>query len=199
MWINKSTAKILRVFVGNLTESFTLREIARILKMHVSLAHRATKPLIDNKIIRHDKHNHLSLDYSKNHDLLSYIEYLRRNELLKKNKSLALFTEEVIETIKEDSFILLLFGSAVISQKPRDIDIMLIVDHIDKVEFHEKFIYNICGKYSLPFEPQIISFESVYEMLAKHDEKNLMNEMLNKHIILYGAELFYRLLKKGRA
>ena len=36
------------------------------------------------------------------------------------------------------------------------------------------------------------------KMLSKHDEKNIMNEILNKHIILYGAELFYRLIERGR-
>ena len=49
-----------------------------------------------------------------------------------------------------------------------------------------------------PFEERVIGFESVYEMLAKRDEKNIMNEILNKHIILYGAELFYRLIARGR-
>jgi hypothetical protein len=37
-----------------------------------------------------------------------------------------------------------------------------------------------------------------YEMLARRDEANLMNEILNKHVILHGAELFYRLILMGR-
>ena len=114
-------------------------------------------------------------------------------------RDLALFTEEVVKKIKENSFILLLFGSAVNSNKPRDFDILLIVDHIKKVEFHEKFLYNIASNYDLPFEERVISFESVYEMLAKRDEMNVINEILNKHIILYGAELFYRLIERGRS
>ena len=51
MYINKSTARVLQFFVGHITESFTLREVARRLKMHVSLAHRAIKPLIEEKIV----------------------------------------------------------------------------------------------------------------------------------------------------
>ena len=53
-------------------------------------------------------------------------------------------------------------------------------------------------KFNLPFEEMTLSFESVYEMLVRRDEKNLMNEILDKHIILYGAELLYRLIQKGR-
>jgi len=35
-------------------------------------------------------------------------------------------------------------------------------------------------------------------MLSARDEANVMTEVLDKHIILYGGELFYRLLTKGR-
>lgn len=200
MWIKKSTAKVLQIFTGHITESFTLRETARKLKMHVSLVHRAIQPLIDKKIVLHDKHKNLSLNYQRHHETLAFVEYLRRDEQLNKAKykDLALFIEDVVNKIKEDSFVLLLFGSAVDSNKPRDIDILLIVDHIDKVEFHEKFLYNIASNYSLPFEERVISFESAYEMLSHRNEVNVMNEILNKHIILYGAELFFRLIQRGR-
>lgn len=200
MWINKSTAKVLQVFVGHITESFTLREIARNLNMHVSLAHRAIKPLIEKNIIQQDKHKNLSLNYKNYHETLAFVEYLKRDDLLKKEKfrNLKLFMGDILNKIKEESFVLILFGSAVNLNKPRDIDILLIVDNINKIEFHEKFLHNIASNYTLPFEERVISFESVYEMLTKHDEMNVMNEILNKHIILYGAELFYRLIQRGR-
>ena len=201
MWINKSTARVLQVFAGHITESFTLREAARRLKMHVSLAHRAIRPLIEKKIVLQDKRKNLSLNYKIHHETLAFVEYLKRDELLNKGKykDIKLFAEEVINKIKEDNFVLLVFGSAVDSGKPRDIDILLIVDDISKVEFHERFLYNIASNYDLPFEERVISFESVYEMLAKRDEINVMNSILDKHIILYGAELFYRLIQRGRS
>src|SRR4030042_3923763 len=198
MYMNKSTATILQFFVGHITESFTLREVARRLKMHVSLTHRAIQPLIDSKIIEQDKHKNLILNYKNHHETLVFAEYLRRDNLLEKHKDIKLFRDEVINKIKEDTFVLLVFGSAVESSKPRDIDILLIVDSTEKIEFHEKFLHNITSNYDLPFEERVIGFESVYEMLSKRDEKNVMNEILNKHIILYGAELFYRLIERGR-
>ena len=200
MHLNKSTVKVLQLFTGHITESFTLREIARKLKMHVSLAHRAIKPLIEEKIVLRNKHKNLSLNYKTHHETLAFVEYLRRDELLNKPKykDIALFAEEVLNKIKEDHFILILFGSAIDSDKPRDIDILLIVNNTDKVNFHEKFLHNIASNYNLLFEESVISIESVYEMLAKRDEMNVINEILNKHIILYGAESFYRLIQKGR-
>ncbi len=198
MYINKSTAKVLQIFVGHITESFTLREVARRLDMHVSLTHRAIRPLIDANIIERDKRKNLSLNYRIHHETLVFAEYLRRDYLLSKFKDVKLFAEEVLNKIKQDNFVLLMFGSAVDSNKPRDIDILLVVDSTDKVEFHEKFLHNIASNYDLPFEERVIGFESAYEMLAKRDEKNVMNEILDKHIILYGAELFYRLIQRGR-
>ena len=83
MWINKSTAKVLQVFTGHITESFTLREVARMLKMHVSLAHRAIKPLIEKNIILQGKHNgcyafatHVNM--SENSPLPHFRKYSRR-------------------------------------------------------------------------------------------------------------------------
>jgi hypothetical protein len=198
MYINKSTAKVLQFFVGHITESFSLREVARRLKMHVSLTHRAIQPLIEHKIIIQDKHKNLILNYKAHHETLIFAEYLKRNTFFEKYKDIKLFRDDVINKIKEDNFVLLVFGSAVESSKPRDIDIMLIVDSTNKIEFHEKFFHNVASNYTLPFEERVISFESVYEMLSKRDEKNVINEILNKHIILYGAELFYRLLERGR-
>ncbi len=200
MYLNKSTVKILQLFTGHITESYTLRDVSRTLDMNVSLAHRAIKPLVEYGIVQRDKHENLTLNYKKYHETLAFAEYLKRDELLNKGKykDLKLFAEEVLNKIKEDNFVLLLFGSIVESEKPRDIDVLLIVDNQNKVEFHEKFLHNITSNYDLPFEERVISFESVYEMLAKRDELNIMNEILNKHIVLYGGELFYRLIQRGR-
>jgi len=197
MYLTKSTAKVLQLFTGHITETFTLREVARRLRMHVSLTHRAMQPLIDAKIVKRDKHKNLSLNYKIHHETLAFAEYLRRDTFLGKFKDIQLLAEEVVHKIKQESFILLVFGSSVESNKPRDIDVLLIVDSTEKVAFHEKFLHNIASNYGSPFEERVIGFESVYEMLSKRDEKNIMNELLNKHIILYGAELFYRLMERG--
>ena len=198
MYLTKSTAKVLQLFTGHITETFTLREVARRLRMHVSLTHRAMQPLIDAKIVKRDKHKNLSLNYKIHHETLAFAEYLRRDTFLGKFKDIQLLAEEVVHKIKQESFILLVFGSSVESNKPRDIDVLLIVDSTEKVAFHEKFLHNIASNYGSPFEERVIGFESVYEMLSKRDEKNIMNELLNKHIILHGGELFYRLMERGR-
>lgn len=200
MLLTKTQSRIMQLFSSQILDLFTIRQVSRILNMHVSLTHRSIQPLIKNKMLTRNKQNYLSLEYTRNHGTLAYIEYLRRDEFLKKakNSTIGQFANEVNDKFTEDSYILILFGSAVISNTPRDVDILLIVNSQSNVDAAERLIANISNKYPASFHTIVISFESAYEMLGKHNQANVMNEMLNKHILLYGAEVFYRILKKGR-
>jgi predicted transcriptional regulator len=199
--ITKNQARILQVFAGRITEQFSMREVAKILKKDSSLVRRATLPLIEQGFLSQVKNKQLVLNYRANHQEISYVEYLRSKDFLSKpgNKSIESFTREAISIIQEDDFVLLVFGSAVVSEKPGDIDILLIVNDVKQVESNEKILHNIARNYhSVKFDINVVCFASVYEMLASREQLNVMNEVLNKHIILHGAETFYRLLSKGR-
>lgn len=196
--LTKSQFKITQLAVSNITKRFGIREIARLLKMNTSLAHRNIAPLIEKRILLKDEKGFLYLNFRKNHDILAYSEYLRRNRLLKKNSDISMMNDEIIENIPYGYFTLLIFGSTVISPKPRDLDLLMIIENTEDIEKAEKYLHNITRNYTIEIHSLVISFESVYEMLALRDSKNVMNEVLNKHLILYGAELFYRLLNKGR-
>ena len=198
--LTKIQLRILKIFTSRLTGLFSIRDIAKELGIFPSSAHRAIQPLIKQDFLVKNEKNNFSLNFRKHHDVLAYVEYLKRNELLSKpkNKALALFADDLAKEIKDDCFMLILFGSAVNNDRPNDIDILLVIEETDKVEFAERFLHNICDRYNLPFHPLVVSFESVYEMLAKREHRNVFNELLNKHIILYGSELFYRLVDKGR-
>lgn len=201
--LTKTQAKIMQVFAAHITELFSMRSIERILKMNFSLVHRSITPLIkEKKLLNLNKQNYISLNYKENHDALIYVEYIRRNELLDKTRNidLAMCLKDFVNKFQEESFVLIIFGSAVNARNPGDIDILLILDDNKKIEPAERFLHNISRNYELDEKLHItaISYESVYEMLSARDQVNVMNEILNKHIIVYGAEIFYRLIKKGR-
>ncbi|MBN2142006.1 hypothetical protein JW711_01630 [Candidatus Woesearchaeota archaeon] len=199
--LTKNQARILQVFAGRITEQFSMREVAKILNKDSSLVRRATLPLIEQGLLSQVKNKQLVLNYRSNHQVLSYIEYLRSKDFLSKprNKSIGMFAEEIVGTVQEDDFVLLVFGSAVTSEKPGDIDILLIVKDVQQVEPNEKILHNIARNFhSVKFDINVVCFASVYEMLSTRDQLNVMNEILNKHIILHGAETFYRLLTNGR-
>lgn len=198
--LTKNQVKIMQIFVSHMTELFTIREISRLLKKDFSLVHRTIQPLIKNALIKQTKERYLTLDYKENHQELAYIEHLRTKEFLSRpmNKTLAMFADEVIKKFPKGYFVLLVFGSALNNRNPRDIDLLMIIDKTEDIEPAERALYNISRKYTLKFHTVVISFESVYEMLGTRDQKNVMNELLNKHLVLYGAELFYKLVKEGR-
>lgn len=198
--ITKDQTKIMQVFVSKIAKTFSLRGVAKVLGKDPSQVHKAIQPLLKKKLIKITSEKRLTLNYKECFPELAYIEYLRTEDFLKKstNKTLTLFIEDVLKDIKEEYFIMILFGSVVEINKPRDIDILIIVNTLDKINSTDKFLENTADKYSLKFDINVISVESVYEMAANREEKNVLNELLNKHILIYGGENFYRLLKNAR-
>jgi predicted nucleotidyltransferase len=196
--ITKNQLKIMELFVANLTKRFGVREVARELDMNNSLTHRNIAPLVEKKILIKDEKGYLGVDLKKNHDLLCFTEYERRNKFLEKNKTISLMLNSILDDFPYGYFSVIIFGSTVTSKKPNDLDLLVIIEKTEDIEKAEKYLHNITRNYSLDIHSLILSFESVYEMLTPREDKNVMTECLNKHLILYGAELFYRLLAKGR-
>jgi len=196
----KIQTEIMEIFVANITKRFTIRGIAKLLNKDPSLIHRSIKPLIKEEFLKLTEEKHLILNYSEHHQDLAYIESLRlMNFFVKKtNLTIKLFTEDVFKSMKDEYFILIIFGSAVEKSNPGDIDFFAIVNNKENVEKTERFLDSIGSRYSLKLDINVVSTESIYEMSNNRSEKNVLNELLNKHLIIYGAESFYRLLKNAR-
>jgi len=186
------------IFASKITEKFSINQISKITKKPYPLVHRSIKDLIDKGFIIKDNKGFLEINYKENHQDLVYIESLRAKDILGKNKSVSLFVKDVMNLLKEEFFIFLIFGSFVESKNNRDIDILLIINDKEKINQIEKIVNNITSNFTTKFDINIISVESAYEMLSKRDKVNILNESLNKHIILFGTENFYRILKNAR-
>jgi len=196
--LTKTQLKIMEIFVSKISERFSIKQVSEILKKPYPLIHRSIKLLVDNNLIIKDKQNFLSLNYRENHLELAYIESLRKKEFLKKNKTIVLFVKDVLKNIGLDYFTFLIFGSSVEKQRPRDVDVLIIIEDKNKINSVERILYNISSNFSQKFDINVISVESVYEMLSKRDEVNVMNETLNNHILIFGAENYFRLVKNAR-
>jgi predicted nucleotidyltransferase len=193
----KTQAKIMKVFASKITGRFSIKQVSEILKKPYPLIHRSIKALIEQSFLVKDEKEFISLNYKKNHSEIAYIESERAKEKIR-NKSLLLFINDLNEKIGEDFFVLLIFGSFIEKDNPRDIDILIILDSKERVNQTEKIANNIASNFSLKLDINIISKESAYEMLSKRDNKNIINETLNKHLILFGGENYYRILKNAR-
>lgn len=189
----------MEIFTSAITERFSIKHISEDADSFYPLIHRSMAALLKEGFIVKDKQGFLSLNYKKNHSFLAYFESLRAKEFLKKNKTIALFAEDVLEKTDEDFFILLIFGSSVLGKKKaNDIDILYITSNKSKVNEADKMLVNISSNFTSKFDINVISRESAYEMLSKRDSVNVMNETLNNHILIFGAENYYRVLKNAR-
>lgn len=199
MIFSKTQIKIMAIFVSKITVRFSIRQISELLKKPYPLIHRSIKALIDNKILLKDEKGFLTLNYKENHSDATYIESLRKESFLSKNKTIALFAKDLITEVKLDYFSFLIFGSSAAGkEKPRDVDILLIVPDKKYVDELDKTASRIASNFTVGFDCNVISAESAFEMLSKRDAANVMNETLNNHIIIFGAENYYRLLKYAR-
>jgi predicted nucleotidyltransferase len=200
MLFTKNQIKILKLFTANIAKRFSIRRVAKLINVDYSHVYKSIKPLIAEGFLDEDDEKYLWLNYRANQQLLAYIESLRGLDFLKRkdNSTVKLFANEILKEIDTDFFIFIIFGSAVEKEKRSDVDVLLVVDSSDKVDFTEKMAFRVAENYSEKFHIGVISFESVYEMLGKRDELNVMNETLNKHIIFYGAEAYYRMVKNAR-
>jgi hypothetical protein len=199
--LTKTQEKIMQLFVANIAKSFTIRQVERELKIHYALVHRAITPLIkEGHYLKLNENNLVQLNYKENHDILSYVESNRKNELFKKSyaKDIRRFLDEILDKFEQEYFIIILFGSSVEKSTPGDYDLLFIFESSEIADKTEKAIEVIASNNSNKFHIQALGIESIYEMAAKREQKNLLNELLNKHIILYGSEYFYRLLKHAR-
>ena len=166
--------------------------------MNVDYAHvyRSIQPLIKNKYIIKDEKEYLSLNISGNFSLFSYIEHLRYLDFIDaRNSSIQLIISDILKEINEDFFTIIIFGSSIVTNKFNDLDILIIIDDMSKIEKTEKNILQIINLRSIKVDCHVVSKESVYEMLSNRNKLNVINEIFNKHIIPFGAENFYRMIK----
>ncbi len=194
----KTQAVIMQVFASSITRRFSIKEIADNLKKPYPLIHRSIQNLLKDKLIIKDEKGFLSLDYKKNNAQIAYIESIRAKNTLDRDKMLQFLIEDFCKELEPSFFILLIFGSYLEKTNPRDIDFLIIIEQEEKINDAEKILKRVASRVTKEIDLKVISTAMACEMLEKRDQINVMNETLNKHLILYGAESYYNILKNAR-
>lgn len=196
MTLTKTEINILKVFTGRITESFSILEVAKKLGQNYSIVHSSFQKLYRKNFLTTGKHKNYFLNYKENFSDLAYIESLKSKDFLKKHKTILLFIEDVLNKPGLNYFTLLVFGSYILKKqrKSSDIDILIIIPNLKQVEKTEILLESVASMFSTKFHINVVSIESVLEMMGKRDEKNIFNETLNNHIICFGAENYYKIL-----
>jgi len=194
--LTKTQTDIMKVFISKIDKKFSIKQVSEILNKKYPLVHRSIKPLIEKNYLLKDEQDLISLNYRDNHSDLAFLESIRKSGFLEKEKVLKLFFQDCLKSIPTDFFISIVFGSSV-EKNGRDVDLLFIFSKED-LEKNEKIIRNISKNFTLNLDINVIPVESAYEMLSKREEPNVLNELLNKHLILFGGETFYKILNNAR-
>lgn len=195
--LTKEEFKIIEFFAQNISKNYTIKEIMKsISKKSYAWTYNALKHLNKKDIINIEKKGNLKLcSLNLYNDTLKYLalaELKKANakKLPKKN------IEKLIESVPIDYFIFIVTGSYAKGQatKNSDLDIVVIIE--DKINKNQ--ILNTLknqGELMIPeVHPYVFSKSEFVEMLLNHEE-NYGKILFKNHLILFGAENFYRIIK----
>ena len=120
----KTEIRILELFTSNVTLSFTIREVSRLISKDLKIVHTSIKKLLEKKYLLKDKE--LFLNYKSNIAELAFIERIRAAAFLAKNDLLNTYVSNFIKKSKTKFFTLMVFGSYASGKQKKDSDIDLI-------------------------------------------------------------------------
>lgn len=187
----RTERKIIKVFLQN-KKPKTIREIAKLIKADYRITYIATQRLIQTDILetvivgKSTLCNISPLYYGTE---IYDAEAERREEILK-NKNIKQLTNEIMSHVKTTFFILLLFGSYAKGKQTQSSDIDLLF--ISNEPHFESKISEIVSL--LPLKTHILVFTEEEFIRMKDSKKpNVIQEVIERNIILYGIEAYYNL------
>ena len=196
--LTKTQLKILSYLIDNQGKPIGIRELARNIFTVYYLIQRNIHQLKDKKIItleKAGKTNLVNFPQQINTDYLIEAEKFKKENFYQKYPHLKIILKKVIEQVKSCFFILIVFGSYVKQpRKDSDLDVLIITTDQKQVRLMEKIVSSAARTSVTKIHEIIITEKSFLSMLQKK-ELNIAQEVKEKHILIYGEELYYKLLK----
>ena len=191
--ITKVNLKIMEEITKDLTKKWSINGLSKKINKHYRPVYAATQSLIKEGFLIKNQNN-LIEPTLKNTLLLELAE--RQRSIENKNKELKIINDK-LERLKTTFFSTVLFGSSV-RKKGNDIDILIIIPNSEEASNFKKQVENELGSFFNKLDLNVVSEESCYEMLNSPNKLNIMNEILKNHLVLSGAESFYKILKRWK-
>ncbi|MFA4887093.1 MAG: nucleotidyltransferase domain-containing protein [Candidatus Nanoarchaeia archaeon] len=187
----KTELKIIKHFIEN-KKPKTIRELAQQIKADYKITHTAIQRLIEKKALNVQTVGNSSLCRLDEtyYNIEIYEAENERKEHILKNSNIKQLYKEVTSKINTNFFVFLLFGSYAKNKqtKTSDIDLLLISNEKD----FENRISNILSL--LPLKTQVLVFtEEEFIRMKDAKKPNVIHEVIENNIILYGIETYYRM------
>ena len=189
--MDEAELKILSLFLD--LDRHYFAEISKKTKITRPRTMRVLRKLTESNVLEVKEEANIKYYYLRKDEatfsVLSIVEYDKTMKFLKKYKTI----KRALEMIKErydDPLISLVFGSYAknYTTKTSDVDLLLVKESFSKSEIKkvEDIIDLVNGRTGLQINPHLMRLD---EFKAKNE---LVKEVIENHIILKGAELFFR-------
>ena len=193
--LKKDELKVLMALFDDLSRDITISDISRSLKQKYPQTYRTIlalekKALI--KIKKIGKSKVIKLDFEKPHPEYIAAE-LERTKNACKNATVRVTKSDILRLQK--NVICVLFGSYAdkTHKKDSDIDLLFVIpDEFDYGKFDDLLKIKFSYKHHINITPE----RGMFEMWQHPEKLTVGNEILKKHIILYGTEHYLNLLRK---
>ncbi len=201
--LTKNDCTITEFLLQHIQEKFSIREIARQVKIDYKLVHNSVQRLTARKIIMKKKYGKTELceiNLTEAISDLMLVEQQRTHQFLEKNISIKLLVQEIMKKVENPYYTLIIFGSyAKGTQHSRsDIDLLVIVPTKQEIIEMERIIHSIGSIKPIKTHSTTITASDFKEMIESKESLNVGKEVVKNHIIVYGAEAYYNLLEGYR-
>ena len=195
--LTKTQLKIIAYLINNKNKLLGIRELAKEISCVYYLVQRNIHQLKEKNIIniqKAGKTNLIILNREVDYLYLVEAEKFKRDLFYKKYPSLKIMLKKIIKQSKSSFFILIVFGSYAKEQvrKDSDLDLLVIVPNQKQAEIIEKVISSIARISPIKIHETIIT-EKSFALMSQKKELNVVLEAKDKHILIYGNELYYKL------
>jgi len=186
-------------YLLNREEPQNIRGIARNLKKSYTLVYNNIEDLRKKEIIFKQEIPPAQIIKLNEHAPTSVFieaENRRKEVFLERHKWVQVFLKDIFSYVKDAFFILIVFGShaKMKATKKSDLDVLAIVpkkENIKEIETAMKNTYTKVKKHVV-----VVDQQDFLEMIKKPREFNVGNEVRKNHIVLYGVEQYYNLVRK---
>ncbi len=196
--LSRTSVEILAFLASHVRKAYTIRQLSKGIGKDYKITYDMTKRLAAQGILTIERRANLlicRLNVRNNAQFLSFIESLRLEHFLKRNPELRLIASELLSKIDLPFFTAMLFGSHVkgTATKKSDLDILFTVPYRQA----EKTVSNAVASLERTMPVgihEVILTNDEFSQLLSENKPNVAREAIEDHIILYGAEAFYKLL-----
>jgi predicted nucleotidyltransferase len=196
--MTKTQEQILQLLLSQPEERFSIRRIARMLKKSYTLTYNNLQVLLKQRIVEKQAvppAQMIRLNEQAPTSIFIDIERKRTEAFLEQHSWIKLYLNDVLK-MATPFFIMLVFGSYAkgTETKASDLDLLIIAPTREDIPALEQTTqqYTRVKKGIM-----VIDGQGFIEMIKNPKTLNVGNEAKKYHIILYGAEPYYQLLKRA--